>query len=48
MTEHDVRSRVEGPWVAANIVRSLLSTAAVGALARALFLHGRSTARHER
>jgi uncharacterized membrane protein len=39
-----VRDRFEGPWVAANIVRTLLSTAAVAALARALFLHGRSTA----
>jgi len=39
-----VRDRFEGPWVAANIVRTLLTTAAVGALARALFLHGRSTA----
>jgi uncharacterized membrane protein len=43
-----VRSRFEGPWVAANIVRTLLSTAAVGALARALFLHGRATAAHRR
>jgi uncharacterized membrane protein len=39
-----VRNQFEGPWVAANIVRTLLSTAAVAALARALFLHGRSTA----
>jgi hypothetical protein len=39
-----VRDRFEGPWVATNIVRTLLSTAAVAALARALFLHGRSTA----
>ena len=37
-------NQFEGPWVAANIVRTLLSTAAVAALARALFLHGRSTA----
>jgi uncharacterized membrane protein len=36
-----VRDRFEGPWVAANIVRTLLTTAAVAALARALFLHGR-------
>jgi uncharacterized membrane protein len=39
-----VRNRFEGPWVAANIARTLLSTAAVAALARAIFLHGRSTA----
>jgi len=38
-----VRSRFEGPWVAANIVRTLLSTAAVAALARALFLYGRNS-----
>ena len=38
-----VRNQVEGPWVAGNIVRTLLSTAAVAALAHALFLHGRST-----
>ena len=40
----DVRNRVEGPWVAGNIVRTLLSTAAVAALGRAIFLHGRATA----
>ena len=40
-----VRDRFEGPWVAANVVRTLLCTAAVAALARALLLHGRSTAR---
>jgi uncharacterized membrane protein len=39
-----VRDQFEGPWVAANIVRTLFSTAAVAALARALLLHGRSTA----
>ncbi len=39
-----VRDRFEGPWVAANIVRTLLSTAAVAALARAVFLHGHTTA----
>jgi uncharacterized membrane protein len=39
-----VRNQFEGPWVAANIVRTVLSTAAVAALARALFLHGRSPA----
>jgi uncharacterized membrane protein len=43
-----VRSRFEGPWVAANIVRTLLSTAAVAALARALFLYGRNSADRRR
>jgi uncharacterized membrane protein len=38
----DVRDRFEGPWVAANIVRTLLSTAALAALVRAVFLRGRS------
>jgi uncharacterized membrane protein len=37
-----VRDRFEGPWVAGNVVRTLLSTAAVAALARALVLHGQS------
>jgi uncharacterized membrane protein len=40
----DVRDDVEAPWVAGNIPRTLLTTAAVAALGRALFLHGRSTA----
>ena len=44
----DVRSRFEGPWVAANVVRTLLSTAAVCTLARALVLHGRATTAHDR
>jgi uncharacterized membrane protein len=39
-----VRNQFEGPWVAANLVRTLFSTAAVATLARALVLHGRSTA----
>jgi uncharacterized membrane protein len=39
----DVRNQFEGPWVAANIVRTLVCTAAIAALARALLLHGRST-----
>jgi uncharacterized membrane protein len=34
-----VRDQFEGPWVAANIVRTVLCTAAVAALARALLLH---------
>jgi uncharacterized membrane protein len=40
----DVRNDVEGPWVAGNIARTVLSTAAVAALAWALFPHGRGTA----
>ena len=40
----DVRNQFEGPWVAWNVVRTLFCTAAVAALARALFLHGRGTA----
>jgi uncharacterized membrane protein len=40
----DVRNQFEGSWVAANIARTLFATAAVAALARALFLHGRGTA----
>jgi uncharacterized membrane protein len=39
-----VRDRFESPWVAGNIVRSVFSTAAVAALARALLLHGRGRA----
>ena len=38
-----VRDDFEGPWVIWNIPRTLLTTAAVAALARALFLHGRGT-----
>lgn len=34
-----VRDRFEGPWVAWNVVRALLSTAALGCLGRALVLH---------
>ncbi|SEF18397.1 anthrone oxygenase family protein [Jiangella alba] len=34
----DVRDRVEDAWVAANLVRSLVSVAAVGAVTRALTL----------
>jgi uncharacterized membrane protein len=40
----EVRDDVEDPWVVGNIPRTLLSTAAVGALGWALFLHGRDTA----
>ncbi|MFI5643060.1 DUF1772 domain-containing protein [Kitasatospora sp. NPDC051705] len=37
-----VRAKFEGTWVATNMVRTLLCTAGLGALARALVLHGRS------
>ncbi len=40
-----VRDQFEGPWVAANLVRAVLSTAAVAALARALLLRGRGAGR---
>jgi uncharacterized membrane protein len=40
----NVRDDVEGPWVAWNIVRTVLSIASVAAVGRALLLHGRSTA----
>jgi uncharacterized membrane protein len=40
-----VRDQFEAPWVAANLVRAVFSTAAVAALARALFLEGRSAGR---
>jgi uncharacterized membrane protein len=37
-----VRDDFEDPWVAWHIVRTILSTAALGALAYALVLHGRA------
>ncbi|MFD4136034.1 anthrone oxygenase family protein [Streptomyces goshikiensis] len=37
--------RFKGTWAAANIARTLLCTAALTALARALMLYGRATAR---
>ena len=40
----DARDDVEGPWVAWNMLRTLLSIAAFTALGRALLLHGRGTA----
>jgi uncharacterized membrane protein len=43
-----VRDTFEAPWVAANIVRTLFAVAAVGALARGLFLHGRAPVPHDR
>jgi uncharacterized membrane protein len=39
-----VRDQFEIPWVVSNIVRTVLSTAAIAALAWAIFLHGRGTA----
>jgi uncharacterized membrane protein len=36
-----VRDQFEIPWVVTNVVRTLLTTAAVAVLARALLLHGR-------
>ncbi|MEV0095954.1 anthrone oxygenase family protein [Streptomyces sp. NPDC050738] len=36
-----VREKFEGPWVAWNHVRGVLTVAAVGCLGRAVFLHGR-------
>jgi len=38
-----VREQFEGPWVAGNVVRTLVCTAAVAALGRALLLLGRGT-----
>jgi uncharacterized membrane protein len=37
------REHFEDPWVAWNAVRALLSTAALGCLARTLMLYGRAT-----
>ncbi|MDX3850035.1 DUF1772 domain-containing protein [Streptomyces sp. AK02-01A] len=39
-----LRGSFERPWAAANIVRTLACTAALGALGRALVLHGRGAA----
>ena len=39
-----VRDDVEGPWVAWNMLRTVLSIAAVAALGQAILLRGRSTA----
>jgi uncharacterized membrane protein len=40
----EARDDFEDPWVAWHVVRTVLSTAAVAAFARALFLHARSAA----
>ncbi|WP_436775297.1 anthrone oxygenase family protein, partial [Yinghuangia sp. YIM S09857] len=39
-----VREDFEDPWIAWNIVRTLLATAAVGAIAYAVLLRGRARA----
>lgn len=39
-----VRADFEDPWIAWNIVRTLLSTAAIGAMAYAVLLRGRARA----
>ncbi|MFF7752471.1 DUF1772 domain-containing protein [Streptomyces sp. NPDC007971] len=36
-----LREHFEGPWVAWNVVRAVLSTVALGCLTRALLVHGR-------
>ena len=38
-----LREHFEDPWLAWNVVRTVLSTVAVGCLGRALVLYGRST-----
>ncbi|MGO4458447.1 DUF1772 domain-containing protein [Streptomyces sp. M-16] len=43
-TAFPVLDKFKGTWVTTNIIRTLLCTAALTALARALLLHGRDTA----
>ncbi|WP_404952667.1 anthrone oxygenase family protein [Streptomyces sp. 147326] len=43
MTDFTVVERFKSTWVTTNIVRTLLCTTALAALARALVLHGRAT-----
>ncbi|MER6316176.1 DUF1772 domain-containing protein [Streptomyces sp. NPDC001581] len=43
MTDFAIVERFKSTWVATNIVRTVLCTAALAALARALVLHGRAT-----
>ncbi|MFI5671137.1 DUF1772 domain-containing protein [Streptomyces sp. NPDC051704] len=43
LTDFSIVDRFEGTWVAANIVRTVCSTAALIALVRALVLYGRAT-----
>ncbi|MCX5199575.1 DUF1772 domain-containing protein [Streptomyces sp. NBC_00249] len=45
LTDLSVVDRFKGTWVATNILRTVLCTAALTALSRALLLHGRTTAR---
>lgn len=45
LTDFSIVEKFKGTWVTTNIVRTLLCTAAVTALARALVLYGRATAR---
>ncbi|MFE2407997.1 DUF1772 domain-containing protein [Kitasatospora sp. NPDC059408] len=40
---HGVREKFEGTWVATNMLRTLLCTAGLAALTRALVLHGRGS-----
>ncbi|MEU8139693.1 DUF1772 domain-containing protein [Streptodolium elevatio] len=41
-----VRADFEDPWIAWNIVRTLLATAAIGAMSYAILLRGRARAGH--
>ncbi|WP_405835032.1 MULTISPECIES: DUF1772 domain-containing protein [unclassified Streptomyces] len=43
MTDFTIVERFKSTWVTTNIVRTLLCTTALAALARALLLHGRAT-----
>ncbi|MFD6181314.1 DUF1772 domain-containing protein [Streptomyces goshikiensis] len=45
LTDFGLVDRFKGTWATANIARTLLCTAALTALARALMLYGRATAR---
>ncbi|WP_331742559.1 DUF1772 domain-containing protein [Streptomyces sp. NBC_01006] len=45
LTDFSIVDRFKGTWVATNIVRTVCCTAALVALARALVLYGRATAR---
>ncbi|MEU3776294.1 DUF1772 domain-containing protein [Streptomyces sp. NPDC032472] len=45
LTDFSIVERFKGTWVATNIARTLLCTAALTALSRALVLYGRATAR---
>ncbi|MFF1339821.1 anthrone oxygenase family protein [Streptomyces sp. NPDC058290] len=45
LTDFSIVEKFKGTWVTTNIIRTLLCTAALTALARALVLYGRATAR---